>query len=447
MEVIDMNLPTALSLIGGQHPAVGFARWRVQEAYAQLDEAAVLWLPSLQAGFSFHRHDGNYQASDGRIVDVNRNSFQYGLGAGATGAGTTPRPGIVAQFHLADAIFQPEIAEKTAWARGHAANGVLNEQLLNVALAYLELLGAHQDRRIVEETRDRTADLSRLTGDFAATGQGLQADADRMETESILVESRLISARERVSIASARLAQELSIAADRPIVPLDPTVVPLELVSLQSDKTTLISAGLSNRPELKESQTLVAAACEQYRRQRCAPFVPSLLLGFSTGGFGGGLGNDLENIDGRYDFDALMTWEVRNLGFGEAASRRAATSRMQQATFEKLQVMDQVAREVSESYDQVMLRGERITIAQRAIKVAENSYERNLGRIRDAQGLPLEALQSLQALESARRAYLTAVVDYNRAQFQLQWALGWPVSVSAESLAVALPPAVPPMPE
>jgi outer membrane protein TolC len=142
-----------------------------------------------------------------------------------------------------------------------------------------------------------------------------------------------------------------------------------------------------------------------------------------------------------------MTWEVRNLGFGEAASRRAATSRMQQATFEKLQVMDQVAREVSESYDQVMLRGERITIAQRAIKVAENSYERNLGRIRDAQGLPLEALQSLQALESARRAYLTAVVDYNRAQFQLQWALGWPVSVSAESLAVALPPAVPPMPE
>jgi outer membrane protein TolC len=445
-EVIDMNLPTALSLIGGRHPAVGFARWRVQEAYAQLDEATVLWLPSLQAGLSFHRHDGNYQASNGRIVDVNRNSFQYGMGAGATGAGTTPRPGVAAQFHLADAIFQPQIAEKTAWARGHAANGVLNEQLLNVALAYLELLDSHQDRRIVEEALDRTAELSRLTGDFAATGQGLRADADRMETELILVESRLVSARERVSVASARLAQELSIAADRPIVPLDPLVVPIDLVSLQNDKAALISTGLANRPELKESQALVAAACEQYRRQRYAPFVPSVLLGFSTGGFGGGLGNDLENVDGRYDFDALMTWEVRNLGFGEAAASRGATARVQQATYEKLRIMDQVAREVAESYVQVLHRGERISVSQRAIAAAENSYERNLNRIRDGQGLPLEVLQSVQALEGARRAYLNAVMDYNQAQFRLQWALGWPVSAIADSPTVVPTRDVPPIP-
>lgn len=325
-----MNLPTALSMVGGQHPAVGFAQWRVQEAYAQLDQAEVLWLPSLQAGFSFHRHDGNYQASDGSIVDVNRNSFQYGLGAGAVGAGTTPRPGLVAQFHLADAIFQPEIARTTAWARGHAANGVMNEQLLNVAVAYLELLEAWQDTRILEDSRGRTRDLSKLTSDFAATGQGLQADADRLETELKLVDSRLVASQERIDVASARLAQQLSIAADRPIAPLDPTVVPIDLIALDIDRASLISTGLMNRPELKESQALVAAACEQYRRQKYAPFVPSVLLGFSTSGFGGGLGNNLDNVDDRYDFDALMTWEVRNLGFGErppAAPRNPVSSR------------------------------------------------------------------------------------------------------------------------
>jgi hypothetical protein len=73
--VVELNLPTALSMVGGQHPAVGFARWQVQEAYAQYDQARVLWLPTIQSGFSFHRHDGNYQASDGSIVEVNRNSF------------------------------------------------------------------------------------------------------------------------------------------------------------------------------------------------------------------------------------------------------------------------------------------------------------------------------------------------------------------------------------
>ena len=189
----------------------------------------------------------------------------------------------------------------------------------------------------------------------------------------------------------------------------------------------MIGTGLTNRPELKESQALVAAACQQHHRQKVAPFVPSVLLGFSSGGFGGGLGNNLDNVDGRYDFDAIVSWEMRNLGLGERAARRGANSQVQQARFEKIRVMDQVAREVSESHAQVTHRAERITVTQRAIELAENSYQRNVSRIRDGQGLPLEALQSLQALEDARRAYLDAVVEYNQAQFRLQWSLGWPV--------------------
>lgn len=443
---IDLNLPTALSMIGGRHPAVGFARWRVQEAYAQLDQAEALWLPSLRAGLSFHRHDGNYQASDGSIIDVNRNSFQFGLGAGATGAGTTPRPGLVAEFHLADAIFRPEVARNTAWARGHAANGVLNDQLRDAALAYLELLEAHQEARILEASRDRTAALSKLTGDFAAAGQGLQADADRMETELMLVASRLAIARERIGVASARLAQTLSIAADRPIAPLDPTVVPIDLVSLNQDQAALISTGLANRPELRESQALVAAACEEYRRQAAAPFVPSVLLGFSTGGFGGGLGNRLDRVDDRYDFDALMAWEIRNLGFGERAARRAAESRIQQARFEKIRVMDQVAREISEAVAQAQAGARRMDVTRQSIQTAESAFERDLVRIRDGQGLPLEALQSLRSLEDARLALLTAVMDYNASQFQLQWALGWPVAMPVRSEPQPPAPAPPEVP-
>jgi outer membrane protein TolC len=426
--LFEINLPTALSMVGGQHPAVGFAQARVREAYAQLDQARVLWLPSIQAGLSFHKHDGNYQASNGEIVDVNRNSFQYGLGAGATGAGTTPRPGLVAQFHLADAIFQPEIAEKTAWARGHAANGVLNEQLLNAALAYQNLLNAHQDARILQESVDRANVLLKLTTDFAEAGEGLRADVDRMETEVTLIESRQLAANERIDVASARLAEALSMNIDQPFMPMDPTVVRLELVTADQDKASLISSGLANRPELKESQALVAAACEQYRRQKYAPFVPSLLLGFSSGGFGGGLGTNLDDVDGRYDLDALMTWEVRNLGFGERAARREACSQVEQAKYEKIRVMDQVAREVNEAHAQVTHRGERIIVSQRAIESASKSYERSLSRIRDGQGLPLEALQSVQAMETAKLAYLAAVTDYNEAQFRLQWALGFPVT-------------------
>lgn len=442
---VELNLPTALAMVGGQHPAVGFAQWRVQEAYAQLDRAQVLWLPSIQAGFSFHRHDGNLQDVGGRILDVNRNSFQYGLGVGAVGAGTTPRPGLVAQFHAADAIFQPSIARKTAWARGHAANAVVNQQLLTAATAYLDLLAAHQDAQILHASRDRFADLVKLTGDFAAAGQGLQADADRMQTELALLDHRLSVSRERIDLASARLAQALSVDGASVLVPLDPTVVPIELLAPVTDKPSLIETGLVNRPELKESQALVAAACDQYRRQKYAPFVPSVLLGFSTGGFGGGLGNELDNVDGRYDFDALMSWEIRNLGLGERAARREASARVQQARYEKLRVMDQVARDVAEAASQVQHRSQQILIAQRAVQSAEASYERNVSRIRDAQGLPLEVLQSVRALEEARQAYLRAVIDHNQAQFRLQWALGWPVT-AAPPMPAATPEPLEPAP-
>ncbi|WP_417386195.1 TolC family protein [Gimesia sp.] len=436
-ETLRLNLPTALSMIGGEHPVVGFAQWRVQEAYARLDQANVLWLPSIQPGFSFDRHDGNLQPSDGSIVDVNRNSFQYGLGAGATGAGTTPVPGLVARFHLADAIFQPEIAEKTAWARGHAVDSALNEQLFKVASAYLELLESEQNLRILEETRNHTSGLAKLTHDYAATGQGLQADADRMKTELTLDQNRVVTGRERIALASARLSETLSIDSGQLIQPLDFTVVPLELVNPELDKGTLISTGLANRPELKEAQTLVAVACEQYKRQKYAPFIPSVLLGFSTGGFGGGLSDSLSDVGGRYDFDALVTWEIRNLGFGEGAARRETQAQIEQAKFQQIKMLDQVAREISEAQTQVKHRAESIRITRNGIKAAEESYQRNLSRIRDGQGLPIEVLQSVRALESARRAYLTAVVQYNQAQFRLQWALGWPVFDPSEPVANA----------
>ncbi|MFK8113164.1 MAG: TolC family protein [Rubripirellula sp.] len=433
--LLSLNLPSALARVGGQHPAVGFAQWRTQAAYAELQQAKVLWLPSIQAGVSFHHHDGNYQASNGDIVDVNRNSFQYGLGTGATGAGTTPRPGLVAQFHLADAIFQPKIAGAAARGQQHAASGVLNRQLLIVANAYTELLNAHQDARLFQESQQRTWQLSKLTADFAASGQGLKADADRMETESILLDNRVIGSQERIATASARLAQAISVDSNLQIIPTDLTVLPLELAQSTADKAALISTGLASRPELKESRDLVAAACQAHRREKFAPFVPSVLLGFSTGGFGGGTGNQTDNIDGRYDFDGLMSWEVRNLGLGERAARRRASARVQQAKFATLRVMDQVAREVSEAYTQIQFRRQQMEITQRAIQIADSSYQRNLERINDGEGLPLEVLQSVQALEQAQRAYLEAVVAHNQAQFQLQWALGWPITAPASVAA------------
>ena len=70
-------------------------------------------------------------------------------------------------------------------------------------------------------------------------------------------------------------------------------------------------------------------------------------------------------------------------------------------------------------------------MAESGIRVAGDSYRRNLQRIRGGQGLPLEALQSIQALDQSRREYLRAVGDYNEWQFRLYRALGCPIPQGA----------------
>lgn len=427
--MLPINLPSVLAAIDGSHPIVGISRWKVQQAYANLSQARALWLPSIQAGFSFHRHDGNYQASNGDIVDVNRNSFQYGLGAGATGAGTTmPRPGIVAQFHLADAIFQPQRAEKTAWARGHAASATLNDQLLDAASAYVDLVGKHQAMEIRSAALGRFRELARLTNDYAETGQGLKADADRLSTELALAEAQQVASQQHIEEASAALAQAISIDGESSLVPMDVNAVPLDLTDGQlQENGAMVATALASRPELKESQALVAAACEAYRREKYAALVPSVLLGFSTGGFGGGLGTNLSNIDDRYDFDAMLTWQTRNLGFGDRAARRERSAQVQQAKFEKIRVMDEVARQVRSAIAKSKSASQQMQITEGAISSAEDSYRRNLERIRDGQGLPIEVLQAIKALQTTQLAYTQAVSDYNLAQLELQWAMGFPV--------------------
>ena len=423
----ELDLTEALVIAGGQSPQIAFAAARYREAYARLESARTLWLPSIRAGISYHHHDGNLQASDGTIVNVNRSSLQTGLGVNAVGAGTSVIPGIAARFHTTDAIFQPKIAAHTAAARLAATDAATNDTLLATALAYVNLLRTTQAQRIAEETRDNAQNLADLTANFARSGQGSQADADRAQTELVRRRNDVSRAEEAARVASARLAELLSLDPAVPIIPREPTIAPIDLVPGDLQMSELVATGLSSRPELAEAQYLVCEAVYRYRREKYASLVPSVLLGISQSGFGGGLGSTVNDVRGRFDFDAGAFWELRNFGFGERANRDETMARYDQARAVQARIMDSVAREVVEAATQVQARKTQISVAESGIAAATKSYERNLTRIREGQGLPIEVLQSLQALDDARREYLRTLADYNEAQFRLQRALGWPI--------------------
>jgi outer membrane protein TolC len=426
-EDFQIDMSTALALVAGQNPQVGFARARVREAYANLEAAHVMWLPTIQPGISYNHHEGTLQDSSGAILEVSRSSLQSGFGAGAVGAGTTPLPGIVAQFQMVDAIFQPKIAERNMCAQQHASDAVLNDQLLEAAVAYQELLRAYQLQAIAKETVANTDTLVQITSNFAKAGQGTQADADRSLAELSLRRNSVARSDEAVAVAAARLGQVIGLRGPQSLRPVETTVIPIELLPSSGDTQETIATALASRPELKESQDLVGAATERLRREKYAPLIPSVLLGASYTGFGGGTGDTIGDFNDRTDFDAIALWQVRNLGFGEQSARQVAIARVEQARFREVQLMDQVAREATEAEARVAARRYRITVAKDGVSSARESFGRNFRRIREAQGLPIEVLQSVQALDAVQRDLVDATVDYNIAEFQLERAMGWPV--------------------
>lgn len=425
---VPIDLASALQVTAGQNPQVGFAQQRIQEAYAQLQLAGVLWVPSIRAGVNYNKHDGVIQDVAGNMVTNSRSSVYTGFGAQAVGAGSPAVPGLVMNFHLRDAIFQPRIAEQALGARQQASRTATNDVLLETALRYMDLLEAIQVLTVAEESLKNAEQLSELTKSFAETGQGLQADADRALTELSVRQVEVRRAVENVRVASVRLARVLS-QQDQSLtlVPQEPALIPIDLVIPSSQLSELVATGLSNRPELAENRYLVGEAVQRLRRERYAPLVPSVLLGLSYGGNGGSPNSTITDFGDRVDFDAVAYWEVRNLGFGERYARDSSRSQLEQARWRQVQVMDQVASEVAETHAQVEARQSQIKLAEAGITAAQDSYRRNAERIRDGQGLPIETLQSIQALDQARRQYVRAVADYNRAQFQLQRALGWPI--------------------
>src|SRR5437667_9530682 len=75
VRVLPIDLPTALRLADSSNPTISFARERVREAYAHLREADVLWLPNLQTGPSYVRHDGIVQNATGLVFPTSKWNF------------------------------------------------------------------------------------------------------------------------------------------------------------------------------------------------------------------------------------------------------------------------------------------------------------------------------------------------------------------------------------
>lgn len=423
-QVFPIDLVTALRLADATNPQLNIVRERVAQALAQQQAAKALWLPALRGGVTYSQHTGPLQDTVGRIINTDRNSLQAGAGAFAFGSGPPMLPGLAFDFQVADALFQPLAARRAVQARQAASEAASNDLLFDVGRFFIELERSYAEFGIASEALANTEQLGKLTDAYAKSGSGLLSDADRVRAEVELRKNDVLRHQEGVYVNSARLARPLRLDQGLLLRPLEGRLVPLEFVSPHASLDDQLAVARANRPELAEIANRIGESQARHDRERLAPLVPSVSIGMSYGGFGGSGGGNPYAFSDRTDFQAVAYWQLRNLGFGDQAARRDRQSQLRQDCLRREAIQDAIAQEVTEAHAQVRFRAKQIDNSRRGVIVALESLERNLERIRGAQGLPIEALQSIQALAQARREYARAVSEFNVAQFALQRATG-----------------------
>lgn len=430
-----IDLPTALRLAGASNLQIALARERVNEAAARADRARSLWIPSLNAGVVYNNHSGRIQATEGEVVEASRSSLFLGGSAlvgnsPTTGGAGTPR--MFVDLSIADAIFEPLAARQLVRATAADRTTTFNDTLLEVAAGYLTLLRAQQRVAIADEAVANADELARITADFAETGQGLQADADRAAVEAAARRRDALAAREQFAVVSANLARLLRLDPAVQLQAAEQVPTPLEFVAPSSPLPSLISQAMAARPELRSADARRDAACFRQRQEELRPWIPHLYAGASGGGFGGSPGSDIDNFSGRGDFDVAAVWEVQNLGFGNAARVREQRSAFRQANLEIQRARDIIAAEVSQAYSRVVARQQQISVTRPQVESASRALRLNLDGIRGGALRPIEIQQAIGALATSRTQYLDAVIDYSIAQVQLLRAIGQPAEVSSQ---------------
>src|SRR5439155_19799379 len=78
-----IDLPGALRLAGARDLDIAIARERVRLSLAELEQARVLWLPSLFVGPSWVRHDGQAQMVEGGVKTISKSTLFLGASAAA----------------------------------------------------------------------------------------------------------------------------------------------------------------------------------------------------------------------------------------------------------------------------------------------------------------------------------------------------------------------------
>ncbi len=411
---IPISLDTVFRLAEQQNPQIGLARERINEAYAEKKLAEQRWLPDIYTGTSYYRHEGGIQSFQGPLINSS---------TGAMFAGTE----INSQFDLRDYAFQKVNAQRQVWQQKGELSRVTSETLLDAANTYIDLLTALSGEAIARDLEKNLRTLLKRSEDLASVEKGALVEARSVASALLGQEQAMVKIRAQAAAATAKLVYLLAMDPCSQLVPVDPRVLPLELVDASGPLCDLVAQALANGPGIQEMEGILSLINDSVARsQGAAAYLPVFGTRVAEGGFGAGAGDSM-TWNNRFDLGLQARWNLTEY-LTRRNRKQAMQSKIHQAHLVYQELRNKLTLGVQEAQMAINFGRDQIQLGERQIDRAKQAYDLSEQRLKNnaPSASSTEVLLAVRSLSEAQLNYLLAVNAYDKAQVRLLVLLGSP---------------------
>lgn len=406
---IEMTLDNCIQIALGNNPRIAMAMDDVLASDSRIKQVWSNYFPTLswQTGYTRIKQ---LQLSDAIGENLEYNYYLLG------------------QISLQQMLYDFGVTQNQATIRKldykaykKSFEATVNDVIYQTKDAYYNLLYAHENKRVAQDTVDKYQLFYDQAKAFYKSGMNPKVDVTIAETNLSNAKLSLIQADNSVNLAIAKLNNVMGVPyLEKYDVPERLQFKPINLTFEQA-----IDIARDSRPELKMAEIKVEEAHQTLNLAKKSYFPTISLEGqYQRGG---------RHWNSNYGFNAgaYLTFPAIN-GMLIRNEIKEARYLYDKELANAKNTQNSIYLEIQNAYLTLDEKRNKLPVTILQVKQAKENYELSYGRYRVGEGSPTELKDAENIYEQAQLNYYTALYEYNSAKAQLEKAIGKNISDSDE---------------
>jgi outer membrane protein TolC len=407
--LLQISLDTVLRLAEEQNPQIAAARSKVETAFSEKCLAEVRWVPDIDIGVGYYRHEGGIQLQEGQLTNSS---------TGAVYAG----PQLEAKFNPREYAFRQIEAARKVWLNQGDLSKITYEQMLDASNTYIDLLAAYSAMAISQDLEKKVkVSVEKAIKQYESSMTlDVELEKIRCEAELNLQKQTQLKLQGQIEAAAHKLTYLLGLDSSTPIVPLDSQMAAFHIVDASQPTEHLVGQALASGPGVRELEGIlgvIQAGLDTAKGP--GRFVPIVQFQAGEGIFGAGPGSTMAWAN-RFDMAIQAKWNVSDL-FLASRKRQVAMSQVNQANMSYAELQAKLTLGVQEARATTLASSAQFPSAEEMIKQTKSVAEKakKLGDENMAGVTSHSVILAYKAVGLAQLNYVDLMREYDKAQIRL----------------------------